>query len=187
MNIGLLPKRYAKALLEYAQRDKVAKQVCEEMQTLYLALTKENLFRKAMSSPTLGVKEKKKLLIAAVPNAGEHYQRFISLVLKNRRESCLKNIALVYNHIYNESIHVCAGVLTTAVEAPSALKNKVEELFKTVNKDSLELKNVVDPSIEGGFIFDFDTYRIDASVKTQLQTIKQQLTQSTYSREESPN
>ena len=38
----------------------------------------------------------------------------------------------------------------------------------------MELETVVDPSIEGGFVFDINDYRLDASIATQLKRVKQQ-------------
>jgi len=39
---------------------------------------------------------------------------------------------------------------------------------------TLEFKTAVDPEILGGFIFGIDTYRLDASVATQLKRVKTQ-------------
>jgi F-type H+-transporting ATPase subunit delta len=39
----------------------------------------------------------------------------------------------------------------------------------------MELTTEVDPSLEGGFIFDYNGVRLDASVATQLKRLKQQL------------
>ena len=41
--------------------------------------------------------------------------------------------------------------------------------------DSVELNNVVDPSIIGGFILEADSKRLDASVGSQLREIRKQL------------
>ena len=38
----------------------------------------------------------------------------------------------------------------------------------------MELQTEVDPSIEGGFVFDINDYRLDASIATQLKKVKQQ-------------
>ena len=38
----------------------------------------------------------------------------------------------------------------------------------------MELQTEVDPSIEGGFIFDINDFRLDASIATQLKKVKQQ-------------
>ena len=38
----------------------------------------------------------------------------------------------------------------------------------------MELQTEVDPSIEGGFIFDINDFRLDASIATQLKRVKQQ-------------
>jgi F-type H+-transporting ATPase subunit delta len=40
---------------------------------------------------------------------------------------------------------------------------------------TVEFNTEVDPSIIGGFILEYDTYRLDASVKHKLQTILSQL------------
>ena len=41
-------------------------------------------------------------------------------------------------------------------------------------KGTLEFKTSVDPEILGGFIFGLDTYRLDASIATQLKRVKNQ-------------
>lgn len=185
MNRGLISRRYAKALLEYAQEHQVSELLSREMTTLYQAFVEEPSLRKAMGSPILEIEQKKHLLLTAVPDSSLYYRRFILLVLKNRRESVLRSIALVYNKLYRESIGVCAGTLTTAVPITEELTTKVQTLFGKVKPGTLQLKNIVDPTIGGGFIFDFDTYRLDASVKTQLQQLKTQFTFSTYNTKES--
>ena len=38
----------------------------------------------------------------------------------------------------------------------------------------MELQTDVDPSIEGGFVFDINDFRLDASIATQLKRVKQQ-------------
>ena len=43
----------------------------------------------------------------------------------------------------------------------------------------MELQTDVDPSIEGGFIFDINDFRLDASIATQLKRVKQQFIDKT--------
>ncbi|MBR5928383.1 MAG: F0F1 ATP synthase subunit delta, partial [Prevotella sp.] len=40
---------------------------------------------------------------------------------------------------------------------------------------TVEFESEVDPDIIGGFILEYDTYRMDASVKTKLNSILTQL------------
>ena len=39
---------------------------------------------------------------------------------------------------------------------------------------TVEFKTKIDPKLEGGFIFEIGTYRLDASVANQIKRVKQQ-------------
>jgi F-type H+-transporting ATPase subunit delta len=174
MNIGLISKRYAKALLAYSQDLQLEETVFQEVMLLEKTLRKEPSLMKALDNPILGVKEKKQLLLAVVNNHSSAYAGLVNLVLKNRRENLLRFIALTFEDLYRQSKNINSGTLITAAPADKLLLEKVKAIFQKVKPGYLELETEVDPSIGGGFIFDFDTYRLDASVKTQLNLIKKQ-------------
>lgn len=174
MNIGLISKRYAKALLEYAQEHKVEEQMYREVMILEYTLRSQDSLQKALANPILSIKDKRKLLLAVVENHSNEYANLVNLVLKNRRESSLRSIALMYEDLYRQSKNINSGTLITATVADNSLIEKIKSIFGKVKTGFVELETVVDPTIGGGFIFDFDTYRLDASVKTQLNLIKKQ-------------
>lgn len=174
MNIGLISKRYAKALLEYAQEMHQEKNVFSEMKTLEKVLRYVPEFSNAMNNPVIGSKAKLQLLQSAVKNPSDVYLRFMQLVLKNRREGQLLFIVLRFEELYRESLNINSGVLITAVPADPELVEKIKSFFTKIKSGELELTTVEDPSLKGGFIFDFDTYRLDASVRTQLRSIRRQ-------------
>jgi len=174
MNEGMISKRYAKALLLYATDQKSEDTVFSEMKKLASSFSDEPRLRMAMDNPTLNVEDKLELIKAAVggklsPVLG----RFVELVLKNRREVFLRNIALSFTDLYRESKDMNMGRLVTATPVDSTVKEKMKSLLQKVKPGTLDFDTVVDPSIEGGFILYVDTYRLDASVKTQLKRIKQ--------------
>lgn len=174
MNVGLIPKRYAKALLEYAEAHAVEDRVFQELLLLERTLRDEPMLLKAIDNPVLSIKDKRNLLLAVVKDYSSAYETFISLVLKNRRETSLRFIALTFEDLYRRSRNINSGRLITASPANEDLIKKIKSIFAKVKPGQLELETDVDPSIGGGFIFDFDTYRLDASVKTQLNLIKKQ-------------
>ncbi|MBP1616830.1 MAG: atpH [Bacteroidetes bacterium] len=174
MNIGLISKRYAKALLAYSQEQHLEETVFQEVLLLEKTLRKEPALAKALDNPILGVKDKRKLLLSVVKDHSSAYAGLVDLVLKNRREGLLKFIALTFEDLYRQSKNINSGFLTTAAPADKVLLDKIRAIFEKVKSGHLELETEVDPSIGGGFIFDFDTYRLDASVKTQLNLIKKQ-------------
>ena len=66
------------------------------------------------------------------------------------------------------------GMDVLAFPADDALNGKITAMLAG-DHDSVELNNVVDPSIIGGFILEADSKRLDASVGSQLREIRKQL------------
>lgn len=100
-------------------------------------------------------------------------ERFAQLVLHNRRERFLQWIALMYREQYRKAHGISTGKLETAVPVapiPSAAK----ELIEAQTRGKLELEASVKPDLIGGFVFEMNCERLDASVATQLRSIKRQ-------------
>ena len=54
------------------------------------------------------------------------------------------------------------------------MRERIHDSASSLLHASMELQTEVDPSIEGGFIFDINDFRLDASIATQLKKVKQQ-------------
>ncbi|NDV68228.1 F0F1 ATP synthase subunit delta [Dysgonomonas sp. 25] len=176
MNVGMISKRYAKALLEYAIDEKSEDKVYSEMKLLAKQFAAVPRLRMAMDNPTLAVQDKLSLVKAALDNKTTPvFDNFVQLVLKQRRESYLQSMALSYGDLYCELKHINTGRLVTATPVDKKIADKMKALVQQVKQGDIDFESAVDPDIEGGFVLYFDTYRYDASVRTQLNRIKQQL------------
>ena len=98
----------------------------------------------------------------------------MALVLRNRRESHLHYIALTYLHLYRQLKHIGVGKLITAVPVSREVWERIRNSASTLLHARMELQTEVDPAIEGGFIFDINDFRLDASIATQIKKVKQQ-------------
>ena len=76
--------------------------------------------------------------------------------------------------LYRKLKHIGTGKLITAVPVDKETEDRIRSTAAHILHARMELEAVVDPSIEGGFIFDINDYRLDASVATQLKRVKQQ-------------
>ncbi|MDR1591897.1 MAG: F0F1 ATP synthase subunit delta [Prevotellaceae bacterium] len=174
MNLSLISNRYARALLAFAKDNGVEQVIHSQMKQLVNVYNELPQLSAIMINPILPVSTKKETLYVAVEQPNDVYKRFIDLVIKNGRETLLRNIALKYESLYCTEKNIVKGMLVTAVEPPAEVIASVERIFKTVINGTLELTTKVEPQIEGGFVLTFDTYRLDSSVKRQLRTIKKQ-------------
>jgi len=95
-------------------------------------------------------------------------------VLKNNREQFLQFICLSFLDLYRKLKHIGVGKLITAVPVDKETEERIRNSAGAILHAQMELETVVDPSIEGGFVFDINDYRLDASIATQLKRVKQQ-------------
>ena len=132
--------------------------------------------RATIENPMLMRSEKVRLLTTALgPDANELSKRFIELVLKEGREKVLQFMANSYITFYREQKNIIRGKLTTAAAVSEATEQKMKQMVESRTQGTVEFNTEVDPSIIGGFILEYDTYRMDASVKTRLNNILSEL------------
>ena len=177
MEVGILSMRYAKAMIEFAKERKVEDKVYLEFASLAESFRAQSGLREVLDNPVVPAEEKLKLVCTAAGNGsdpGEEFVRFVKLLLRNRRESYLQSISLMYMDFYRKLKHIGVGRLTTAVPVREETKERICATAARVLHANMQLETLVDPSIEGGFIFDINGYRLDASIATQLKRVKQQ-------------
>ena len=175
MNTGAISMRYARALLMFANEAGVSDKVYQEALTLRKSLREVQELRHALEKPVITRDNKYRLLVqAAGGEITKQMQKFIDLVLQEKREKFLMSINQAYIDLYRKQEKIRVGKLTTAVPiAPEEVK-RIRKIVVDHAGGTAEFATKVDPSIEGGFIFEINTYRLNASIADQMRRIKQQ-------------
>lgn len=168
--------RYARALLKASLDAGVEDKVYSDMQILaqnYITLPE---LRKAVDNPMLSKELKEQLLVAAVGNNPCDITRsFLSLVLNEARESILQFMANSYVTLYRKQKNIISAKLITAAEVTKSIEDRMRHLVESKTNGTVQFETSTDPELIGGFILEYDTYRMDASLKTKLNTILAQL------------
>lgn len=176
MDLGVISVRYARALLKCSVESKVEDKVYQEMQTLAESYIKVPELRRAIDNPMIAREQKAELLnVAAGGKVSKVTERFISLVLDEMREKTVQFIANAYVTLYRQQKNITRGKLTTAVPVSAAMEQKMRKMVESRTNGTVEFSTEVDPDIMGGFVLEYDTYRMDTSVKSQLNNILKQL------------
>lgn len=176
MDYGVISVRYARALLKSATELKVEEKVYADMIMLAACYVEVADLRATIENPMFLRSEKVRLLTTALgPDANELSKRFIELVLKEGREKVLQFMANSYITFYREQKNIIRGKLTTAAAVSEATEQKMKQMVESRTQGTVEFNTEIDPSIIGGFILEYDTYRMDASVKTRLNNILSEL------------
>ena len=176
MDIGVISVRYARALLKSATEAKIEDAVYTEMQQLAKSYVEVPQLRFTIDNPMLSKDKKEALLLTAVgEKPSDLTKTFIKLVLKEDRERVMQFIANSYVTLYRQQKNVIRGRLITAAAVTPATEQKMRQMVEGKTNGTVEFESEVDPDIIGGFILEYDTYRMDASVKTKLNSILTQL------------
>ena len=178
MNEGLISKRYAKALYDHASGIHEESLLYHRMQILATLWQKMPDLKESLRSPMVSVADKTKLLQNATgKNAEQSYLDFVDLVVVNHRLDSLYMIALSYQLIYRQRKRISVVHLVSANQLPYKSLERIRLFTEQQTHGKVEFSNRIDPSIVGGFIFQLNDLRIDASVKGQLERINRHLAQ----------
>ena len=173
MDIGVISVRYARALLKSATDAKQEAAVYQEMMLLAKSYIEVHELRHTIDNPMLAKEKKQMLLETAVggEQASALSKAFIALVLKEGRESMIQFMANSYVTLYRQQKNIILGKLTTATRVSAAMEQKMRTVVEAKTKGTVEFETQVDPDIIGGFVLEYDTYRMDARVKSRLNSI----------------
>lgn len=173
MNTGLIPARYAKALLDFANVSNEQDRVYTEARAITQSYFQFSELRTVLDNPVLVKAEKRKIVIlAAGGNVSKSFERFLDLLLENDREYHLHSIVLKYIDFYRKQKNIHYGKLTTASPVDAAVESKLISMVENTTGGTIEMEKIIDPEILGGFMFEVDFVRWDASISGQLRRIR---------------
>lgn len=177
MNRSLVITRYAYALVKYVRETGRGDIVCSEAEALLKALDSLpdlSILVKA-ESDVVSAFDKKKLLQTALPGQiSPELSRFLTLLNKNGRMDMVADILRDFVNIYHRSVGIRRAHLTCVSEPSERLLQRLKALVRQKTGDDVIIEVDVDPALIGGFVFDIDEYLLDASVKHQLDRIREQ-------------
>ena len=174
MSIGVISKRYAKALYAFSAEQGGADEIYRNMLQLIYTLEKVKELPFILRDPAITPQQRVELICNAA-EASPLFKEFAHLVVKEEREELLLFIAHCYMTLYRKEKGVLSVSFTTATPIDEVFAAKVERLIAQSSGARVELNNVVDPSIVDGFVYEANSVRLDASVKGQLQEIRRNL------------
>lgn len=175
-------KRYAKGLMQFASETGKAAEINQEMVDLKNAIQSNRELASFLNSPVLDSKKKNAVLAEIFKDFSPSTKNFISLVVNQRREGFLRQIATQYNTLYDHSINSRTAEVVTATELSDELVQDIVNKAKVNLGENFtyKIENKVDPSLIGGFILRVGDKQIDTSVKSKLTRLKKEFDINDY-------
>lgn len=177
MNSGQIASRYAQAFLDFVESRGNADAVYDQVRTILSAMGKLVKFRVAITdSRALPLDRKMELLADCVspePLCRE-ISDFLTLMHRKGRSEFFRIALLDFLRLYRQKRGIVMVQLTTAAQREDLLA-PIQELVKKDIGMTAVVNSKVDPDIAGGFILETWGHRMDASVRTKLNQLEEEL------------
>jgi len=152
--------RYAKAVLSLATDQKTEEAVNNDMKLIVNTIAENKDLSNVLKSPVVSASIKKSVVL--------------DVLITNNRIDILGDVAQKYNQLFDESKGIQHASVTTAIALTDALKKKVLAKAKELTGKDIEVENIIDESIIGGFILRIGDIQYNASISNQLNKLKRE-------------
>ncbi|WP_181306695.1 ATP synthase F1 subunit delta [Rufibacter sp. XAAS-G3-1] len=174
--------RYAKSLLELSQEQGSLEKVYADMLSFTKTLNENRDLSLVLRNPI--IKHDKKLsIITAVfgANMTELTMAFFKIVTRKNREAILESVAREFVNQYNLISGIQKAAVTTAVPLTPDLRATFQQMVvERTGGMKVELKEVVDPAVIGGYLLRIGDQQVDNTVKTKVQRLKNNFKENPY-------
>ena len=168
--------RYAKAVLSLATDQKAVEAVNNDMKLITKTIADNKDLRVMLQNPVVRPSVKKTVLNEVFKNTSTITGNLVTTLITNKRIALLEEVALKYNQLYDTLNGIQIAKVTTAVPLTDDLKTKVLAKVKELTGKEVEVVNLIDESILGGFILRVGDIQYNASIANKLNNLKREFT-----------
>lgn len=168
--------RYAKAVLSVASEKNAAAAVNNDMKHIAQTISESSDLDMMLKSATVKSDDKSAILAKVFPSLNAISSDLFKVLAANKRIEILEATAVKFCKLFDELEGKEKATVTTAVPMNNDLELKVLAKIKDLTSKSVELENIVDESILGGFILRVGDTEYNASIANKLNTLKREFT-----------
>lgn len=175
MNESIISVRYTKALFSLAVEKGVLDVVKNDIESVYVLMSVSEELQQVFKNPVLKPSKKEEIIELVFTSFNPITISFIKLLLQNRREEHLQDIARNFLTRYRRFKGIETALFTTAISVDQNIYKKIKSIIEQQLKTEVELNSQIDEKIIGGFILKVGDKQIDASVLSNLNKLRRKL------------
>ncbi len=128
-----------------------------------------------LSSSFLSKKERKDIFVKMTPGMSQEIQNFVLIIIDNNRIHQLEDIFYAFNSFCNEEKGIKEGIIYSVVPLKKDVLNSINEKISKLEKQKVELRNVIDKSLIGGIKVVVCDHVYDDSLKFHVEEMRRNL------------
>jgi F-type H+-transporting ATPase subunit delta len=173
--MSVVHRVYARALYDAAkERDRVAA-VQRDLDDFVAMLSAVPELRAVLRNPQLDPRAKSAAVDAIVEGGEELVSNFLHLLVEKGRAGEVDEIAHEFERLVAAEQGQLTVELTTAFELSDEEALEIVGQIEQTSGRKVEATRAVDPSLIGGVVLQAGSFRLDASVRGRLNTLRRQL------------
>ena len=170
-----LTLRYAVALYSLKRESNTLLETQQEVKELIKVIKDNPDFLVVLNSSYLSKEERISTVDKVFVSVDEQIKNLIKIVVDNNRSLYLLGIFEDFNSLVNEYRGVKEGLVYSTEPLKEAALKKLEAAISKKEKEPVELRNIVDPSLIGGVKVVINDHIYDGSLKHNLEQLKSDL------------
>lgn len=164
---------YAQALYALAKEENLEKQILQEMDVLQQAFDREPAFLRLLAAPNLPKAERCVIIDESFRDKVHVYVlNFLKILTERGYAKLFGECCQAYRDQYNTDNGILPVQAVTAVALTETQRERLAEKLAKLTGKTIELTNRVDPSVLGGVRLDYDGKRVDGTVQSRLDSIR---------------
>jgi F-type H+-transporting ATPase subunit delta len=174
--------RYAKSLLKIAIEENSLEDLYNDMELVKEVCNNNKDLTLLLKSPIIK-SDKKTLILNEIfgEKVTQMTSKFMAIITSKKREDILGDIASSFIDIYKSHKNIKTAQVTSAIPLSKEQREKVIALLKEKNNsETIDLAEVVDPTIIGGMILKVGDKQIDESIKRKLINLEMEFNNNPY-------
>ena len=180
MTYSRAARRYAQALMDVAEDNKIIDRIVADLESLQQVVQESREFRAFLKSPVIK-KDKKRGVLTAMfkPSVDAATMDFLMLLCDKGREDLLPQIIEQFLSLRDEKL----GLVSVEVKAATGLTDEqraiLRQRFEQLTKKKVRIHMSIDKQLKGGFVVKVGDTVFDGSVRRQLELLRKRFTEGT--------
>lgn len=181
LNERKIARSYATAIFELSLEQGSVDLIASDMEMMQQLLEDNPELQRVLASPVLHKRKKKEILDLVLTGHVNHLTiRFLHLLVNAMRAVYLNEITSQFLVQYKAHQGIRVVKVKSAVVLGEGSRKVLLEKLRIALDSKIELQELVDPRLIGGFVVQIDDQRYDASIRSKLNKLDRQFDVNIY-------
>lgn len=175
--MSLAVKKYTNALFEVCISENCLEEVYTQFKQVYAEICENEDFAKILDTKILSASEKKNIFENVLKDANQYLLNFFKILVDKDRTEEIREMFVAFEEEYKKHNNILEATAVTAIALSGDELESIKDMISKKYSKTVYLENKVDKDILGGMILYVGNTMLDASVRTKLNGLKDQLKQ----------